>query len=55
MNKKVKKTLHIWWNGMLGTVLVAGPRNYFAVFGQHCQFVPKDKCSLVYGYPKELR
>jgi hypothetical protein len=49
MNKKTKKTIRVWWKGMLGTVLAAGRFNYFVVFGEYCQFVPKDECSLVYG------
>ncbi len=55
MNKKAKETLRVWWNGMLGTVLVTGNRNHFVVFGEYCQFVPKDKCTLVYGHPKSRK
>lgn len=49
---RVREVKRVWWNGMLGTVLATGRSEYLVAFGQACQYVPKDKCELVYGYFK---
>ena len=49
---QIREITRVVWKGMLGTVLATTRTEYFVAFQQACQYVPKEDCTLVYGYLK---
>lgn len=37
------------WHGQIGDILSEGRTEYFVQFNHGCVFIPKDKCTVVYG------